>query len=69
MVIDQQGGEGQGNKVIAWPCHNKANQRWRWMKDGTVRTNSGKFCLDVRGGKAASGAEVILWPCKGKDKN
>ena len=62
--LDQKGGEGQGNKVIAWPCHNKANQQWRWFNDGTIRTNSGNFCLDVRGGKAVSGAEVILWPCK-----
>lgn len=67
--LDVAGNGGKGSKVIAWTCHHRKNQQWHYNpSDNTIRTPD-NLCLDVRGGKAVKSAEVIVWPCKSRDKN
>lgn len=64
--LDVKASGGKGTPVIAWYCNDQKNQRWIRERDGTIRTQDG-LCLDVKGGKAVKGAEVIVWNCKDSD--
>jgi hypothetical protein len=61
--LDAAGGSSaNGTRIILWPCHGGANQRWKVMASGLVIGIGGK-CLDALGGNSANGTPVILWSC------
>jgi hypothetical protein len=68
MCLDVSGGSKSDRaEVIQWPCHGKANQRWRVVDVGfgwknIVSVHSGK-CLDLQGGKMEDRVKFIQYTC------
>lgn len=48
-------------KIITYPPHGKANQKWNFDSDGVVRSDIG-LVLDVMDGSKNEGAAVIAHP-------
>ncbi|MER7056508.1 ricin-type beta-trefoil lectin domain protein [Streptomyces sp. NPDC000351] len=53
-----------GTPVVLAPCDQSAAQRFSLSGKSLLATSSGK-CLDLFGG--ASGTQVVLWECNGRD--
>lgn len=59
--------EQDGDKVYAYKCHGRENQRWDITHDTNGQSaivGLGGYCLDVRGAHGrADGTPVELWQC------
>jgi hypothetical protein len=51
-----------GTRIEIWTCDGKAQQRWTFAEDGSLRIH-GK-CLEI-GGNGAQGSAIRLWTCTG----
>ncbi|MER5556387.1 RICIN domain-containing protein [Streptomyces sp. NPDC002793] len=61
--IDVTDGEGDGTPLQIWGCSGAAQQTWRFMDDGTVRSMG--LCMDVAWGATGNGAVIQLARCSG----
>ncbi|XP_078664367.1 uncharacterized protein LOC144907321 [Branchiostoma floridae x Branchiostoma belcheri] len=61
-AVDVQGGSAENSvKIIAYPCHEGANQQWTFEKSGTIVSGLGEnWVLDDQGSGGA-GTPVILY--------
>ena len=64
LVVDIEGGEQQGHRIIQWQKNGGPNQNWTFHRDGSIRSPKG-LCLDIRDGNIRQGAEIIAWPPNG----
>jgi hypothetical protein len=72
--LDVEGGQPENRtRVVLFDCHGGDNQRWSFVaatpsfgatppSEGRIVGLGGK-CLDVEGGSAASGMQLILFDC------
>ena len=61
LVLDIEGGEKQGGRLMQYHDHNGTNQRFFFHPDGSIRSTSGELCLDIQGGKVKNGTPIISW--------
>jgi len=62
LCVDVPGSDiKNGQKLIAWPCHDEVNQVFFMTKAGEIKTGSGHKCLTVKGTKP--GTPVLLEDC------
>ncbi|KUO11461.1 RICIN domain-containing protein [Streptomyces sp. DSM 15324] len=61
--IDVTGSGGDGTPLQIWDCTGAAQQTWRFMSDGTVRSLG--MCMDVAWGSTRNGAVIQLARCSG----
>ena len=62
--IDVVGDKGKdGAPLEIWSCNGKAQQKWIFKSDGTVRAMG--LCMDVAWGSSADGAVIQLARCSG----
>ncbi|MBB5018472.1 hypothetical protein HNQ59_001761 [Chitinivorax tropicus] len=69
LCLDVKDGKMEdGNDVITYPCHGRANQRWFYEpSSGFVHSvQDRRFCLDNRG-KTESGSAWGIWTCENSD--
>lgn len=64
LCLDIKGNAREGAPAILYGCHNGANQRFDWGRDGELRVNG--LCLDVAGASHDNGARVIAFRCNGQ---
>jgi hypothetical protein len=59
-------GTASGTRVTQYPCTGRANQKWVYGADKSLRPQhtSGK-CLDLLGYNNANGAGLVIWDCNG----
>ena len=62
MAIDIAGSGGQGTKLITWPVHGGANQRWSLQFNGEyafiTSARPGNLVIDIEGASTAKGAHA-----------
>ncbi|MFF5158016.1 ricin-type beta-trefoil lectin domain protein [Streptomyces sp. NPDC000348] len=63
QCIDVTDGGGDGTPLQIWGCNGAAQQTWRFMGDGTVRSMG--LCMDVAWGATGNGAVIQLARCSG----
>ncbi|MEW1872565.1 RICIN domain-containing protein [Streptomyces caelestis] len=63
QCIDVTDGGGDGTPLQIWGCSGAAQQTWRFMGDGTVRSMG--LCMDVAWGATGNGAVIQLARCSG----
>jgi hypothetical protein len=66
LVLDIEGGGGEGSKVILWEKkhQNNSNQKWRFEGQFIVSHSHHGLVLDVEGGSHREGAHLIVWKRK-----
>lgn len=55
---------GEGQQIYVQNCNNSRAQRWSFMRDGSIQSDSG-LCFDVQGSRRKAGTFVVLVQCKG----
>lgn len=59
--------DSNGTKVQLWDCNGSNQQKWRFHRDGTIRSAYNGWCLDSDLNTInRNGTYVQLWDCKGQ---
>lgn len=56
----------RGQPLVARACGDTDDQKWNFMEDGTLRSDSG-LCADILNFRKDAGTAVIAWDCAGTD--
>lgn len=59
------GYKGHGQPVVVVQCDNSKDQDWWVNSYGQVQNHANQLCIDIAGGRMASGSSVIMWNCHG----
>jgi len=70
MCLNAGGGVNAGTPIMTWPCaqHGRpeAHEEFTMGPDGRIRLlKHPDMCINIKGGHAARGSELVLWPCGG----
>lgn len=65
MCVNAEGGLGQGNFLIVWPCHEEPEVNERFVYDRERQVIHPQviptLAFNVKGGNTQNGGELILW--------
>ncbi len=63
--LDVPGNKDAGTPLVIHDCHGDVNQQWKLRNDGSLYSAYANKCVDIRNGKNALFAKLILWNCNG----